>query len=382
MIALSEPHLAGREWEYVKDCLDTGWVSSVGSYVTCFENLLAAESGASHAVATSSGTAALHVALLVAGVEPGDEVLVSTLTFIAPANAVRYVGATPVFVDAEPDYWQMNTERVADFFQSGCRVENGRLINRSTGARVAAILPVHVLGHPVNMADLLTLGREYNIPVIEDATESLGSKYRGVPTGALGDIGCFSFNGNKIITTGGGGMIVTGRADWADRARYLTTQAKDDGLEFIHGAVGYNYRLTNLLAAVGCAQMEQLSSAVATRRDHARYYREALADITALVVAPEAPWATSNCWLTTVLLPAKCSFERRVEMIAQLGAVGVQARPLWQPMHLSPAHQPARCLGGEVAVEIQRRAISIPSSVSLTVQQRLHVVSALRYILQ
>lgn len=381
MIPLSVPHLAGREWEYVKDCLDSGWVSSVGAYVSRFEAMLAAETGRRFAVATSCGTAALHIALSVAGVGPGDEVIMPSLTFIAPANAVRYVGATPVFVDAEPHYWQMDGSRVAEFLRTGCRVAQGRLMNRATGARIAAILPVHVLGHPTAMEEVCALGREFNLPVIEDATESLGSRYQGRPTGALGDIGCFSFNGNKILTTGGGGMIVTNRPDWAERARYLTTQAKDDSREFVHGAVGYNYRLTNVLAAIGCAQMESLAPAVAARRSHAAFYREALGDIFGIQVAPEAPWAYSNCWLSTVLLPAEYSREDRNRVMESLGRQQIESRPLWQPMHLSPAHQGAECIGGEVAAALQRRAISLPSSNALTPEERHQTASALREIL-
>ena len=207
--------------------------------------MVAEQSETKYAVATVNGTAALHVALLVAGVQPDEEVLVSTLTFIAPVNAIRYVGAWPVFIDAEPIYWQMDPARVVEFFERDCRWTEGKLYNRRTGRHVSAIIPVHVLGHPVDLDPIMEVARKYGLKVIEDATEGLGATYKDRGLGCLGDIGCFSFNGNKIITTGGGGMMVTDNEEWAIRAKYLTTQAKDDPIEYIHGEVGYNYRLTN-----------------------------------------------------------------------------------------------------------------------------------------
>ncbi len=281
-IPLCVPEIRGNEWQYVRDCLDTGWVSSVGSYVDRFERKLADTVGTSHAIATASGTAALHTALLVAGVEPEDEVLVSTLTFIAPANAVRYVGAWPVFIDAEPRYWQMDPQRVTDFLRGHCRRIRGVWRQRATGRRVRALLPVHVLGHPVDMTSLLSVAREHELVVIEDASESLGATCYGTPVGKLGHIACFSFNGNKLLTTGGGGMLVTDDPAYAARARYLTTQAKDDPIEYVHGAVGYNYRLTNVQAAIGVAQLEQLDDYVAAKRRIAARYAAAFDEIAGL----------------------------------------------------------------------------------------------------
>ena len=265
-IPLCVPEIRGNEWRYVKDCLDTGWVSSVGSYVNRFEQMAAERVGVTHAVATVNGTAALHIALQLAGVEPDDEVLVPTLTFIAPANAVRYCGAWPVFVDAEPEYWQMDPAKTAEYLENGCVWRDGALRSRATGRRVRALLPVHVLGHPADVAPLLELARKFNLAVIEDATESLGAAYRDRPVGQWGDIACLSFNGNKLLTTGGGGMILTNNTAWAQRAKYLTTQAKDDPVEYVHGAIGYNYRLTNVQAAMGCAQMELLDEYIVAKR--------------------------------------------------------------------------------------------------------------------
>lgn len=364
-VPLCEPVIRGNEWAYVKECLDTGWVSSVGSFVARFERELAARVGLRHAVATVNGTAALHTALLVAGVRPGDEVLTSTLTFIAPANAVRYVGAWPVFVDAEPDYWQMNPALVEEFLVRGCIERDGSVFNRATGRRVAAILPVHILGHPVDMESILRLARQHGIPVIEDATESLGAAYRGTPIGRLGDIGCFSFNGNKLITTGGGGMLVTDHEEWAIRARYLTTQGKDHPVEYIHGAVAYNYRLTNLQAAMGVAQLEQLDSYLEAKRRVARRYEQALGDLPGLTLMQEAPWACSAFWLYTMLVDEeRCGLDAR-GLIAALSRQSIQGRPLWQPLHLSKPHAGAHRIGGEVSERLYDTAISLPCSVNL-----------------
>ena len=249
-IPLCIPEIRGNEWEYVKECLDTNWVSSVGPYVDRFENMVSNYVGTNYAIATSNGTSALHISLLVAGVEPDDEVLLTSLTFIAPANAIRYANAWPVFIDAEPEHWQMSPQKVIDFLEQECNFQSGEVRNKHTGRRVKAIMPVHILGHPVDMDPILEVARRYHLMVIEDATESLGASYKGRMVGHLGHIACFSFNGNKILTTGGGGMIVTDNEAWANKAKYLTTQAKDNPVEYIHHEIGYNYRLTNIQAAM------------------------------------------------------------------------------------------------------------------------------------
>src|SRR6202167_138990 len=282
-IPLSVPVIQGNEWRYMKECLDTNWVSSVGPFVDRFEEAIATQVGTRFAVATVNGTAALHVALLLAGVKPEDEVVVSTLTFIAPVNAIRYVGAWPVFIDAEPVYLQMDPSGVVDFLERGCRWHDGALHNKLTGRRVSALIPVHILGHPVDLDPILEVARKYGLKVIEDSTEGLGADYKGRSLGCLGDVACFSFNGNKIITTGGGGMLVTNNQEWAHRAKYLTTQAKDDPIEYLHREVGYNYRLSNLLAAVGCAQMEQLPAYIAAKRRIAARYTEKLQNLPGIV---------------------------------------------------------------------------------------------------
>ncbi len=379
-IPLSVPEIRGNEWAYLKECLDTNWVSSVGPFVDRFERDIAARVGAAHAVATTSGTAALHVALLVAGVEPDDEVLVSTLTFIAPANAIRYAGAWPVFVDAEPDYWQMDPQKVADFLEKGCRWSGGALRDLRTGRRVRALLPVHILGHPVDMDPLVELARRYELRVVEDATESLGAKYRSRMVGCLGDIACFSFNGNKLITTGGGGAIVTNNGAWAGRARYLTTQAKDDPIEFVHGEIGYNYRLTNIQAAVGCAQLERLDEYIETKRRIAKRYTEALAGVPGIRVPAEAPWAFSNRWMYTILVDESRYGMSSRGLLRCLRDRGIQVRPLWQPVHLSPAHQGKLATDCCVAEQLNREGLSIPCSVGLNATQQAHVTEAIRSV--
>jgi perosamine synthetase len=377
-IPLCVPVVRGNEWNYVKECLDTGWVSSVGSYVDRFENELARRAGTPHAVATVNGTAALHIALLLAGVQPDDEVLVSTLTFVAPANAVRYANAWPVFIDAEPDYWQMDPARVAEFLRGRCEFRDGTLRNRRTGRRVKAIIPVHILGHPADMDPILALAREFGLAVIEDATESLGARYRGRPLGSLGDLGCFSFNGNKIITTGGGGMITTADAAFAKRAKYLTTQAKDDPLEYEHHEIGYNYRLTNLQAAMGCAQLEELDAYIARKRDTARFYRETLAGVPDIECMRQAPWAESIAWMFTIRVDAaEFGMDSRT-LLRRLEAARIQTRPLWQPMHRSHAHAGSEVVGGGVAEALCRDCLSLPCSADITDEQRARVADAIR----
>ena len=376
-VPLSVPEIRGNEWVYVKECLDTGWVSSVGSYVERFERMVAAQAGTRYAVATVNGTSALHISLLVAGVRPDDEVLVSTLTFIAPVNAIRYAGAWPVFVDAEPTYWQIDPDGVRDFIERKCEWSNNELLNRRTKRRVSAIIPVHILGHPVDMEPILTIARKYNLKVIEDSTEALGSTYRGRSPGSWGDIGCFSFNGNKIITTGGGGMIVTDREDWAKKAKYLTTQAKDDPIEYIHGEIGFNYRLTNVLAAIGCAQMEQLAGYVAKKRSIAARYQQRLAGIPGLTPMRNASWAESTFWMYTVLVdPTEFGIDSR-QLLRLLESKKIQTRPLWQPIHLSPAHAMNGAQSLPVAEDLAEHALSLPCSVNLSDYDQDRVIDAI-----
>jgi len=346
LIPLCVPEIRGNEWKYVKECLDTNWVSTVGSFVERFEHSVAKSVGAQHAVATNSGTAALHIALLVAGIQPNDEVLVSTLSFIAPANAIRYVGAWPIFVDAEARYCQMDPQKVKDFIQLGCQWRNGALYNRYTGCRVRAIVPVHVLGHPVDLDPILELARKYELTVIEDATESLGAKYKGVDVGHLG-------------------MIVTDNYKWTQKAKYLTTQAKDDPVEYLHTEIGYNYRLTNIQAAVGVAQMEQLHSYVEAKRRIAAAYGDGLRDLEGITPMQEAEWARSVFWMYTLLVDQQKFGMSARQLMGLLASCGIQTRPLWQPLHLSKAHAGSYATDCSTSERLNLGALSLPCSVGL-----------------
>ncbi len=376
VIPLSVPHLEGNEWAYVKECLDTNWVSSAGPFVDRFEYEFAKKVGARFAVATVNGTAALHIALLLAGVQPGDEVLVSDLTFIAAANAVRYVGAHPVFVDAEPNFWQLDVDKLEDLLARGCIHQGDSLRNKVTGRRIAAILPVHILGSVCDMDPILMLGERLGLPVIEDATEALGAEYRGRPAGSMGLVGCFSFNGNKIITTGGGGMLVTGDERLAERARYLTTQAKDDPVEYLHHEVGYNYRLPNVLAAIGCAQLERLDEYVAKKRAIAAYYSRRLGSVPGVATMADPPGTSGTFWMYTVRVGTTRARSDSRQVLKSLQAEGIQTRPLWQPMHASPAHQGEFATDCTVAEQLNRECLSLPCSVGLGNCARDRVASA------
>ena len=377
-VPLCVPQMSGNEWKYVKECLDTNWVSSVGSFVDRFEGELAAYVGAKHGVAVINGTAALHIALLVAGVEPDDEVLVSTLSFVAPANAIRYVGAWPVFMDAEPRYWQMDPDKTLHFLENECDWQNGELTNKSTGRRVKAILPVHILGHPCDMKPILDAARKYDLTVIEDATESLGAGYREKKVGHLGDIACFSFNGNKIITTGGGGMIVTDNPDWVRRAQYLTTQAKDDPIEYVHNEIGYNYRLTNIQAAMGVAQLESLDEYVAKKRSIAEQYRLGLEDLEGIGLMAAQPDTSPVYWLYTALLRADTPLEGRKEFISRFNKAGFGARPLWRPLHMLPPYSDCQAYRMEEAETLYNRGVYLPSSVGLDSDDQQRCIAAFR----
>lgn len=378
VIPLSVPTLAGNEWKYIKECLDTNWVSSAGPFVDRFEREIAVYLRVPHAVAVVNGTAALQVALEIAGVKPGDEVVIPALTFIATANAVRYAGATPAILDVEPHYWQLDPAKLERFLRQHCERREGGTYDRQTGSRISAIVPVHLLGHPCDMDSVLELAREFDLAVVEDAAEALGTIYKGNAVGTLGDIGCLSFNGNKTITCGGGGMIVTHSDKLAERARYLTTQAKDNAEDYVHNEVGYNYRMTNIAAALGCAQMEQLDHFLVVKRRNAQAYTEGLANIPGIKPMQEAAWAKSGFWLYTVLVdPQEFGMTNR-ELQQVLREAKIQARLLWQPMHQSPAHNAAPRYDVEAAEDIYREALSLPSSTGLTDADIARVVATIK----
>jgi perosamine synthetase len=371
-IPLAAPELGGREWELVKECLDSGWVSSAGPFVERFEESVAAYVGVPSAVATVNGTAALHIALLLAGVAPGDEVIMPTLTFIAPANAVRYAGAIPVFIDCDPEYLQIDPEKLAHFVEHSCVWRDGALVNSMTGRRVKAILAVHVFGHPVDLEPVVEIAKSRDLVLIEDCAESLGAKYRGKMTGRFGDVACFSFNGNKVVTAGGAGMVITEHESWAERARYLTTQARDHPYEYVHREVGFNYRLTSLNAALGLAQMELVDEHVSAKRRIAATYADAFDGYSGLAAVGEAPWAFSAFWLSTVL----ASRAGRV-VVERLQGRRIEARPIWQPMHLSPAQHGAVATDCSTAEGLYEAGICLPSSVGLSADSQQRVINEL-----
>lgn len=362
-LALHEPEFAGNEWKYVKECIDTGWVSSVGKYVDAFEQRLAELSGARHAVAVVNGTAALHMALLVAGVEPGDEVVVPALSFVGTANAVRHAGAHPHFADSEERSLGLDAHALrAHFERIGERTANG-LRNRATGRRIAAIVPMHAFGHPCDMDALCAVGHDFHLPIIEDAAESLGSTWRGRHTGTFGAMGVLSFNGNKVVTTGGGGAIITNDEALARRAKHLTTTAKQaHRWAFMHDEVGYNYRLPNLNAALGCAQLERLENFVERKRQLASRYRDAVAAQSPHWSFVDEPASTrSNFWLVAVRLqPAHVA--SRDEVLAAVNEAGYQCRPVWTLLNQLPMYRDAPSADLPRARAIEASLINLPSS--------------------
>lgn len=377
MIELSAPQLQGNELRYLEECIRSNWVSSAGKFVTRFEEEIASRVGTRYAVATINGTAALHVSLLISGLKKNEEVIVPTLTFIAPINVVTYCDAHPVFMDCD-EYMNMDVKKVRRFLESECVAQPEGTFNRKTGRRIHSILPVHIFGCPVDMDPLLRLAETYRLKVIEDATESLGSRYKGRPTGALASLGCFSFNGNKIITTGGGGMIVTDDQDLARRARYLTTQAKDDDLYSVHDQIGYNYRLSNVQAAIGVAQMEQLAGFLETKKKNYRIYKERLSQIPGLSLLDCPPESDSNFWFYTLVIDPEIYGQPRDVVLKRLSVSGIQARPVWTLNHQQRPYLEAQAFDIKRAPDLQGRSINLPCSPSLTEGQIDQVVAVLK----
>ena len=372
-IPLSVPNISGNEWQYVKECLDTEWVSSAGKYVDLFEKKIAEYTGSKFTIACVNGTSALQLSLRLAGVMPGDEVIVPTLTFIAPVNAISYNGAIPVFMDTD-EYYNIDTERTIDFIQNETQfseIGSQFTVNRKTGRRIAAIIPVHVWGNAARLDELIPLCQERNISVVEDATESLGTRYTsgkfsGKHTGAIGKLGCLSFNGNKIITTGGGGMILTDDEALAGKARYLTTQAKDDPVRYIHHEIGYNFRLTNIQAALGIAQLEQLPKFLDKKQEIFREYRAALQDIEGLAIANAPDYARNNHWLNILQIDSEVFGEDREVIMQRLDDIGIQTRPVWTLNHLQKPYRGYQNYKIEKATELVKKSLCLPSSTNLS----------------
>jgi perosamine synthetase len=361
MIPLSVPNISGNEWKYVKDCLDTGWISSVGSYVNDFEKKFAEYVGAPYAVACMNGTAALHISLQLCGVKAGDYVLVPNITFIASANSIAYTGASPIFIDVERDTWQMDASLLREFFKEKTEKKENGVVLRSDGRRIGAIMPVHVLGNMCDMDEINGIAKEYGVTVVEDATEALGSRYKGKHSGLFSKMSCFSFNGNKIISTGGGGMMVTSDESLAKKAKHLTTQAKADPMEYYHDEIGYNYRLVNVLAAIGVAQMEQFPAFLQKKKDINAFYRSKLDGVGDIVFQKIQKDTDPNCWLFTF------STSRKQELLNHLNENGIQSRPFWVPMNQLPMYKNELYISRDRNSEqIYERSVSIPCSTGIT----------------
>lgn len=362
---LHEPCLAGREWEYVKDCLDTGWVSSVGSYTRKFEEDLAKYTGHKRAIITVSGTAALHVALRLGGVEAQDEVLIPSLSFVATANAVTYCCATPHFCDSEESTLGINAEKLDKYLSEIAEIRNNSLFNKLSGARIRALVPMHVFGHPSNMSGLKKVCEKYHLVMIEDAAESIGSRIGHRHTGHDGLLSALSFNGNKTITTGGGGAILTNDHALADRAKHLTTTAKvPHKWDFFHDEIGYNYRMPNINAAVGCAQLERLEILIQNKRRLANRYIEAFKDMQGVRFFQEPEGTRSNYWLCALILDRENSAQLE-PLLEMTNSHNIMTRPIWTPLHNLPAFKHAPKMNMAAVESLSSRIINIPSSATL-----------------
>lgn len=359
-VALHEPVFDGSEWRNVKDCLDTGWVSSVGSYVDRFERDLGEHVGG-YAVAVSNGTSALHACLVLAGVEANDEVLVPALTFIATANAVSYCAAVPHFVDSTEATLGMDPGRLSAYLSEIAEVRSAECRNRKTGRRIKAVMPMHTFGHPVDLDALRDVADRFSLVLVEDAAESLGTRYKGRHTGPLGRVGALSFNGNKIITTGGGGALVTSDAGLAARAKHLTTTARvAHRWSFIHDQVGYNYRMPNINAALGCAQLEALPGLLRRKRALAARYAAAFEGAKGARIFSEPAFASSNYWLNVLVLDEEAA-GRRDAILEATNAAGFHTRPVWTPMHKLPMYANCPRMDLSTVESLERRVVCLPS---------------------
>ena len=362
---LQEPRFIGNETEFLRECVESTFVSSVGPFVDRFEEGIAAYTGAKHVVTTVSGTAALHVALILAGVEPGDEVLVPALSFAATANAVRYCGAVPHFVDSDESTLGLSADSLNGWLRASTESRAGYAVNRVSGRRIRALVPMHTFGHPCDIEALLDVAREFNVVVVEDAAESIGSWFRGRHTGTFGQLGILSFNGNKTITTGGGGAILTDDPDLARRAKHLSTTAKlPHRWDYIHDEVGFNYRLPNLNAALGCAQLEQLTGFLDSKRRLFDRYRGAFAGINGVSIFEEPQGASSNYWLQTLLLD-HADVAQRDAILAATNDAGFMTRPAWTLLHCLPHFADCPRAPLPVAESLRSRIVNLPSSAEL-----------------
>ncbi|MEI7965256.1 MAG: LegC family aminotransferase [Chitinophagaceae bacterium] len=373
MLLLSGPNMAGNEWKYVKDCLDTGWVSSVGAYVDQFEKMTAAFAGTRYAVATSSGTTALHICLLMTGVGAQDYVIAPNITFIATCNAIKYTGADPILIDTDAGSWQMDLNLLQSFLENETEQRNGFCHLKKDGRRIPVLMPVHVLGNICDMDRLMALAATHHLTVIEDSTEALGSFYKGKHAGSFGLLGTFSYNGNKIITTGGGGMIVTDDEALAKRAKHLTTQAKSDPFEYRHDEIGYNYRLVNVAAAMGVAQMEQLPGFLARKLEIIALYKKELEGVGDIGFQQVSDTVMPNWWLPTI------STEKQREVLKVLNDHQMQSRPFWVPMNQLPMFvENIFVQTHNVSDAVYRKCLSIPCSTNISNEEILAVCDKIK----
>lgn len=369
---LSPPHLDGLERDLLLDAFDSNWITTLGPHVEAFEKEMCDYTGIAGAAALSSGTAALHLALLIQGIQPGEEVICSDLTFAASCNPIVYCGARPVFVDSNHDTWNLDPSLLSDAVKACIR----------SGKPPGAVVAVDLYGQTADYDTILGICSEYGIPVIEDAAEALGATYKGKAAGSFGEMGILSFNGNKIITTSGGGMLVSRNADFTKRAKHLATQARDPFPYYHHTSVGYNYRLSNLLAAIGRAQLRNLEKKVARRREIFSFYERALGDIPGLTFMPEAPYGRSNRWLTCMTIDEKATGVSNEDLRLYLEKENIESRPVWKPMHMQPVFKECRVFGGAVSEELFARGLCLPSGSGMTQDDLERVVSAVRVCIQ
>lgn len=365
-ILLSVPHMSGGEEEFVREAFATNWLSTVGPNIDAFEAEFSARVGAP-AVALASGTAAMHLGLRLLGVGPGDEVFAPTFTFVASVNPILYLGARPVFLDSSRETWNLDPVLLADALRS--RARSGRLPK--------VVVVVHLYGQSADLDAILATCSEHGVAVLEDAAEAMGTLYRGRQVGTSGDVGVFSFNGNKIITTTGGGMLVTRDPARAQKARFWSTQARDPGIGYEHSEMGYNYRLSNVLAGIGRGQLRVLDERVRQRREIAFRYRDALKSVAGLSLMPQADYGLHTNWLSCFLVDEAKLGIGRDALIGALDRAGVEARPLWKPMHLQPLFRGVQCFGGDVAADLFRRGMCLPSSSSLSREDQQRVIGAI-----
>ncbi len=368
-IPLSVPTIGGNEWNYVKECLDTEWVSSAGKYVDLFEQKISEYTGSKYSIACVNGTSALQVSLRLSGVEPGDEVLAPTITFIAPVNAIIYNNAIPVFFDSD-EYYNINIDKVIDFFEKETFFKGGFTYNKRTKNKIAAIIPVHVWGNASNIFEIQNFCQERNIKIIEDASESLGTFYKNKPfskkhTGTIGDFGCISFNGNKIITCGGGGIILTNDEEKAEKAKYLSTQAKSDPVYYIHDDVGYNFRLTNIQAAMGVAQLENIDKILKRKSLINDRYINGLKNSKEYFVPKSPDYSKNNHWLNLIKFKNQ-NKDHLQHLVDALELNGIQSRPVWHLNHLQKPYKSFQSYKIEVAYEMVSNSLCMPSSYNLT----------------